>query len=138
METTKAGVFLAGACQFPKDIPEAVSQASAAAAKALALVSQKELEKAPEVAVVKQNDCIGCEYCVETCPYGAPSIKEIPIARGSDETRRVAEINPGLCEGCGACVSTCQSKAVDLDGYTDEQLFEEVVSLCQTSGNPVS
>jgi len=138
VETTKAGVFLAGCCQFPKDIPDSVAQASAAASKALSLLSQDELAKEPEVAVVDERRCIGCEYCVETCPYGAPSIKEIPVARGSSTMRRVAEVNPGLCEGCGACVALCQGGAVDLDGYTDRQMFEEVVSLCPSSGNPVS
>jgi len=139
VETTKAGLFLAGACQFPKDIPDCVAQASAAASKALALVSQEELKKAPEVAVVNEQNCIGCEYCVESCPYGAPSIKEIPIARGSKKTRRVAEVNPGLCEGCGACVAACQGSAVDLEGFTDRQMYEEVVSLCSTgNSNPAS
>ena len=138
VETTKAGVYLAGCCQFPKDIPDSVAQASAAASKALALLSQDELEKEPEIAVVDEARCIGCEYCVETCPYGAPSVKEVPVARGSDEKRRVAEVNPGLCEGCGACVATCQGCAVDLSGYTDRQMYEEVVSLCKSSGNPVS
>ena len=128
VETNTAGIFLAGACQAPKDIPEAVSQASGAAAKVLALFSAAELEREPIVARVNQANCIGCYTCEPVCAYHA--IERFAITNKAGEVlRRVARINTGLCQGCGACVATCRSHTIDLDGFTDEQLYAEIGAL---------
>ena len=128
VETSAAGVFLAGACQAPKDIPETVAQASAAAAKALGLFSRPELEREPVVARVNENTCVHCRACLVACPYGAIEDYEIRDRKGR-LIKVVAKVNEGLCQGCGTCVAVCRSKSMDLEGFTDDQVFAEVVTL---------
>ncbi|MFH1227522.1 MAG: CoB--CoM heterodisulfide reductase iron-sulfur subunit A family protein [Planctomycetota bacterium] len=128
VETSNAGIFLAGACQAPKDIPEAVAQAGGAASKVLALLSRDEMEKEPLVSKINQLVCNGCAMCIEACPYKAIELKDIKDKQGK-LVRRIAEVNPGLCAGCGVCVAVCPSKAPDLAGTTDEQIYAEIVSL---------
>ena len=102
VETNTAGIFLAGACQGPKDIPETVAQASAAASKVMALLSQEELLREPVTAVVNEANCIACYDCLKICPYGAITPKEIRD-RDGNVVREVASVNPGVCQGCGLC-----------------------------------
>jgi heterodisulfide reductase subunit A len=128
VETNTPGVFLAGACQAPKDIPDTVSQASAAASKVLGLLSSDELVREPLVAHVDETVCIGCFACESTCPYGAVEHATRKDAEAGGEVE-VARINPGVCEGCGACVPVCRPKAVDLRGFSDEQIYREINSL---------
>jgi heterodisulfide reductase subunit A len=131
VETFAAGVFLAGACQGPKDIPDTVAQASAAAAKVMGLFSKTELATEPMISEVDSAKCSGCGFCVPICPYKAISLQEIQD-RGHHGwiTREVAQINSSLCQGCGACVPACRTGALNLKGYTDEQLVAEVDALC--------
>lgn len=128
VETNSAGIFLAGACQAPKDIPEAVAQGSAAASKALGLFSSEELTREPIVAVVDEESCVGCFYCQKVCPYGAVEVKEIRNREG-ELIKTVASVNKGVCQGCGACVATCRSNSVDLEGFRDEQIYAEINAL---------
>ena len=129
VETNSAGVFVCGACQGPKDIPESVAQASAAAAKVLIMLSQPKLTREPEIASVNENLCAACGACAKTCPYQAISIETI-LDRKGNFVKRTARVNPGLCMGCGTCVAVCPSKSVDLEGFTEEQIYAEVESLC--------
>lgn len=128
VESSTGGVFLAGACQSPKDIPESVSMASAAASKALVLFGSDFLEREPTVANVNEAICAGCFYCKKVCPYNAIEIKEIPSKNGK-LVRVVAYVNEGLCQGCGTCNATCPSKSVELLGYTDAQIFAEISAI---------
>lgn len=128
VETNSAGIFLAGACQAPKDIPEAVAQASAAASKVLGLCSSEELEREPYVASVNETTCAGCEFCLNSCPYKAIERKEIRN-RAGQLIKIVAYVNQGVCQGCGTCLSICRSKSIDLAGFTDEQIYAELDSL---------
>jgi heterodisulfide reductase subunit A len=121
VETATAGVFLAGACQGPKDIPASVQQGSAAAAKVLSLFSKDRLVKAPQVAQVDPAACVGCFACSEVCYYSA-------IEEKTAGGRTVAQVIAGKCQGCGACVSSCKGNAMTLPGYTDDEIFEEVVA----------
>lgn len=133
VETFSAGVYLAGACQGPKDIPDTVAQASAAAVKVCGLFSKTELATEPMVSGVDASKCSGCGLCVPICPYNAISLKEFKERGGHGHgpfTRMVAEVNSSLCQGCGACVPACRSAALNLKGYTDEQLVSEVDALC--------
>jgi len=131
VETNTAGVFLAGACQGPKDIPDTVAQASAAAVKVAMLFSRDELETNPMVATVDEGTCSGCEWCKPTCPYGAIDIKTIEERVGKRTvSRRVATVNTGLCQGCGACTVACRSGAMNLKGFTNEQILAEVEAIC--------
>ncbi len=128
VECATAGIFLAGACQGPKDIPETVSQASAAAAKVMTLFSKDRLEREPIVARVREAGCVGCFACKKVCAYGAVEEKEIRDRQGN-LLRVVASVNPGVCAGCGTCQATCPSKCVELDGYTDEQIVAMIEAL---------
>ncbi|MCF8067077.1 MAG: CoB--CoM heterodisulfide reductase iron-sulfur subunit A family protein [Desulfobacterales bacterium] len=124
VETNTAGVYLAGACQGPKDIPASVGQGSAAAAKVLALFSKDQLESDPQTALVNAARCIGCYKCVETCPFGA--IKEIEDRFGNAK----AEVIETICQGCGLCSVTCPQSAIQLQHFTDNQILSEVKALC--------
>jgi heterodisulfide reductase subunit A len=128
VECATAGIYLAGACQGPKDIPETVSQASAAAAKVMTLFSKDKLEREPIVARVKESGCVGCFACKKVCAYGAVEEKEIRDRQGN-LIKTVAFVNPGVCAGCGTCQATCPSKSVELDGYTDEQVIAMIEAL---------
>jgi heterodisulfide reductase subunit A len=128
VECATAGIYLAGACQGPKDIPETVSQASAAAAKVMSLFSKDKLEREPIVARVKESGCVGCFACKKVCAYGAVEEKEIRDRQGN-LIKTVAFVNPGVCAGCGTCQATCPSKSVELDGYTDEQVIAMIEAL---------
>ena len=77
---------------------------------------------------MNENTCIACWYCLEVCPYKAISKKDI-LDRKGNLIKRVAEVNPSLCTGCGTCVATCFSNSIDLDGFTDEQIYSEINSL---------
>ena len=115
--TTTDGVFIAGCCQGPKDIPDTVAQASAAAARVLAMISKGEVEIEAAVATINENLCSGCKICSLICPYSAISF---------DEEKTVCRVNEALCKGCGACVSGCMSHAIDLSHFTNEQILAQV------------
>ena len=133
VETNTAGIFLSGACQSPKDIPETVSSASGAASKVAALFSQSELVREPVVAVVNRSappvfsTCVGCGLCIDICPYHAIDM-DVITDRAGNAIKTVANINPGLCQGCGTCVAFCRSKSIDLQGFTNEEMFAQVMA----------
>jgi heterodisulfide reductase subunit A len=129
VETNTAGVFIAGACQAPRDIPDSVAMASATGAKVLALFSSDELEREPAVAVVNEQTCIGCMRCELVCPYGAIEQREVCTVDGH-VCGHTAYVNPGVCQGCGTCQAVCLSKSVELETFTDEQIFSEINALC--------
>jgi len=128
VEVSTAGVFLAGACQAPKDIPESVSMASAAAAKSLVLFGADYLEREPTVAKVDPSICAGCFYCQKVCPYNAIERKEVKDRQGNI-VKIIAYVNSGLCQGCGTCNAVCPSKSVELIGFNDEQIYAQINAL---------
>jgi heterodisulfide reductase subunit A len=128
VETLTAGIYLAGAAQGPKDIPEAVCQASAAASKTMELLSQPMLHREPTTAEVNDANCVGCFECLQVCPYGAIEQAEIG-GRKHERVRYVARVNPAVCEGCGVCTVTCRGGNIDLQGCTDEQIFAQMGAL---------
>jgi heterodisulfide reductase subunit A len=134
VETNTAGIFLAGACQAPRDIPESVAMASGAAVKVAGLFSQDELTREPIIAVVNRqappvySSCVGCFLCLSACPYQAIEKEEIKN-RSGEVIKSVAKVNPGLCQGCGTCVAFCRTKSIDIQGYTHEQMYTEVMAL---------
>ncbi|MBW2228527.1 MAG: FAD-dependent oxidoreductase [Deltaproteobacteria bacterium] len=117
LETATAGVFLAGACQGPKDIPDTVSQASGAAVKALALATLGEVEIAPVVSWIDSDVCAGCQICIGLCPYTAIEYN----ARTG-----VSVVNEALCKGCGSCAGFCPSGAAQVKHFNEKQLFAEL------------
>jgi heterodisulfide reductase subunit A len=128
VETITSGIFLTGACQSPKDIPDAVATASAASVKALGLMVQDKLEREPLVAKVVRDLCSGCRACVVACPFSAIEMKEIED-RATKRKRMVAEVIQGVCTGCGNCTAVCRMSAIDLEGFTNLQIIEEINAL---------
>lgn len=133
VESPTAGVFLSGACQGPKDIPETVAQASAAAAKVIGLLSKNSLICDPCVARSDETMCNGCSNCEKVCPYGAITYtdKEFRGAGRIPLIRRVAQVNAAVCQGCGACTVACPSGAMDLNGFSNKQIMAEVDAICR-------
>ena len=133
VESPTAGVFLSGTCQGPKDIPETVAQASAAAAKVIGLLCKDSLTCNPCVAEPNEQMCNGCSNCEKVCPYGAITYADKEF-RGPNRTtliRRVAQVNPAVCQGCGACTVACMSGAMDLKGFSNKQIMAEVDAICR-------
>ena len=133
VESPTAGIFLSGACQGPKDIPETVAQASAAAAKVIGLLCKDSLVCNPCTAQPDETMCNGCSSCEKVCPYGAITYIDKPF-RGPGRTavlRRVAQVNPAVCQGCGACTVACPSGAMDLKGFSNQQIMAEVDAICR-------
>ena len=100
--------------------------ASGAAVKVAGLFSQANLVREPLIAVVNRtapplfSTCVGCFMCQTACPYQAIEREVI---------KTVAKVNPGLCQGCGTCVAFCRSKSIDIQGYSNEQVYAEVMAL---------
>jgi heterodisulfide reductase subunit A len=123
LESPTVGVFLAGVCQGPKDIPDTVAQASGAAAKVIDLLSSGEIELEPLKAVVNKDLCSGCRICESVCPYAAIEMKT-EIIDGVE--RLIAEVVEAMCQGCGLCGSACPANAITMQHYTDEQVLVQV------------
>jgi len=115
--TMTDGVYVVGCCQGPKDIPDTVSQASAAAAQVLALITKGKVELEAGTAVIDEALCSGCRTCNTLCPYTAITF---------DEEKKVSNINEALCKGCGVCVAACPSGAISGRHFTTEQLVAEL------------
>ncbi len=133
VESPTAGVYLSGTCQGPKDIPETVSQAGAAAAKVIGLLAKDKLTCNPCVAHSDESMCNGCSACEKVCPYGAITYveKEFRMPDRTTAIRRVASVNEAVCQGCGACTVTCPSGAMDLKGFSNRQIMAEVDAICK-------
>lgn len=133
VESPTAGIFLSGACQGPKDIPETVAQAGAAASKVIGLLSKDKLVGNPCVAHSDENMCTGCSLCERVCPYGAITYidKEFKMPDRTVQKRRIALVNDAVCQGCGACTVACPSGAMDLLGFSVQQIMAEVDAICK-------
>ena len=128
VESPTAGIFLAGCCQGPKDIPETVAQSSGAAAKAICLLVKDKLKNNACTANPNENMCNGCGQCEKVCPYGAISYidKDFRGPNRTTITRHVSQVNTAMCHGCGACTVACPSGAMDLLGFSNKQILAEV------------
>jgi heterodisulfide reductase subunit A len=120
VSTTSDGIFIAGGCQGPKDIPDTVAQGSAAAGKALSLISRREIEIEANTATVVEEYCSGCKTCLDICPYNAISF---------DEEKKRAVTNEALCKACGTCAATCPSSAIRPRHFADDQICAEIAGL---------
>ncbi|MBN2156071.1 MAG: CoB--CoM heterodisulfide reductase iron-sulfur subunit A family protein [Candidatus Lokiarchaeota archaeon] len=120
VETAISGVFVAGTASGPKDIPETVSNASAAAAKAITILSHKTLERPPQIAEIEQTTCGKCHTCIHVCPYGAIYY---------DSTSNKVLIREALCEGCGSCAAACPSGSIELKNSTYRSISASIKAL---------
>jgi heterodisulfide reductase subunit A len=117
VSTPTDGVFLAGTCQGPKDIPDTVSHAAGAAGQALALASRGIVTISPTISWIDPNICAGCQMCINLCPYSAITF---------DPRRGVSVINEALCKGCGSCAGHCPSGAAQVRHFNGKQVFAEI------------
>jgi heterodisulfide reductase subunit A len=117
VNTFTDGIFIAGCCQGPKDIPDSVAQAGAAAAEAMVLIDRGYIEQEPNTAFIREEDCSGCKSCIPLCPYTAISYAE---------DRKKAVINEALCKGCGTCVASCPSGSIVQNLFEDQEIFSEI------------
>ena len=113
------GIFLAGTCQAPRDIPDTVAHASAAAAEVLSLLARGRVTIEPIVSEVDKERCSGCLVCINLCPYQA-------ISLNGGKEKHLAEINQALCKGCGACAAACPAGAIIPKHFTDKQIIAEL------------
>jgi heterodisulfide reductase subunit A len=118
--TNVDGIFLAGCCQGPKDIPDTVAQGSAAAAEVMSLITKGEIEVEPTTASIDPELCAGCKLCIEICAYSAIDFIEV---------KGISAVNGALCKGCGACTAICPNKAARQNHFTQGQVLAEVESL---------
>ena len=108
------GVFVCGMAHSPKSIDESIMQANAVVSRASTLLSKEEIEAEGVVAVIDPMKCSGCTLCIDTCAYNAIT---------THEEMNIAVINSALCKGCGACTANCRGMAIDLLGFTNEQIY---------------
>ncbi|HMA86302.1 MAG TPA: 4Fe-4S binding protein, partial [Desulfosalsimonadaceae bacterium] len=120
LDTPTAGVFIAGACQGPKDIPDTVAQASGAAVKALSLATRGKVHIPSAISSIDPDLCAGCQMCIELCPYSAIEF---------DGRRKISVVNEAVCKGCGSCAAICPSGAAQIRHFKEKQLFSEIDGL---------
>jgi heterodisulfide reductase subunit A len=118
------GVFLAGCCQFPKDIPDSVSHGRAAAAAALELIDRGSVAAEAAIACVDETLCHGCGICEEICEFQAPKV----IVK---DGKRVSTVNEALCKGCGACAVACPSGAMSIKHFTRDEISTMIKALAE-------
>jgi heterodisulfide reductase subunit A len=128
VDTATDGVFLAGCAQSPKDIPDSVAQAKAAASSAAAIMFSGKVKIEPLTVEVDESLCVGCGLCVEQCPYGAPELIQ------NEEGRTRARIIEALCHGCGTCAASCPQNAITAKQFTDEQICSELTAALSQNG----
>jgi heterodisulfide reductase subunit A len=124
VDTQVDGIFLAGACQGPKDIPDAVAQGAAAAAGALRLISRGHIAIDPTIASIDEDLCSNCKMCISICPYDAIT---------EDTEKKVAVLTASKCKGCGLCPSICPSGAIHHAFYSDEAILSEIKGIIETA-----
>ncbi len=133
VEVLTDGIYLAGACQYPKDIPDTVAQAGAAASKVIGMFSKEGLLSEPMIAYINEDTCVACGLCTEVCPFTAIELVDVmDRARSTREnqvTKKIARVNESLCKGCGTCSAACRSMSARLKGFEGNQILEEINAL---------
>ncbi|MFW5805761.1 MAG: 4Fe-4S binding protein, partial [Bacteroidales bacterium] len=126
VETVIDGIFIAGACQGPKNITETMNSALSAASKANSLIYSEKISLEPTVITIDTDACTWCNKCVEICPYDAIS------KTTTDNGKEVAKVNKSVCKGCGICAPVCPENAIDIVGYTDKEIESMIDGLIKT------
>jgi heterodisulfide reductase subunit A len=128
VDTAIAGVFLAGCCQGPKDISDAIAQARAAASAAMIPLMRGQVRVEAATAFIDEEVCAGCGQCAQVCAYSALSLHPV---------RGVMSVNPVLCQGCGACATACSSGAINVNHFTFEQVMAQIEALSDVPFSPI-
>ena len=131
VESVTRGIFLAGCCQSPMDIPESVAAASAAAVKVCGILSHEELTLEARIAEVDADKCSGCLSCVQVCPFEAIQ----PEKMGS---KTVSRITASICQGCGTCAATCPASAITINGFNNAQIYNQISAPFRKRGEEVA
>lgn len=118
--TTTDGVYIVGSCQGPKDIPDSITQAKAAAVRVLATIEVGSVEMEANTTYINENICCGCQTCIKVCPYSAISF---------NAEKKISVVNEALCKGCGTCGSACPTGATHIKHFTDEQILSQIEGL---------
>jgi heterodisulfide reductase subunit A len=124
VDTLSDGIFVAGAVQGPKDIPDAVAQAKGAASAAACLMAEGEVEIEPYYSFIEDAACSKCLSCIDLCPYGAISF---------DKFSHKVAINSVLCKGCGTCTAACPCGAIVQNHFKEAQIFSMINSAIPTT-----
>ncbi len=124
------GIYLAGACRYPADIPDTVAQAAGAAGKVAGLFAKDSIKSEPMIAYIDQNSCAACGLCVSVCPFGAIEIEDVKDKRGN-VIKQAARVNEGVCKGCGTCAASCRSLSARLRGFEGSQILNEIEALAE-------
>jgi heterodisulfide reductase subunit A len=117
VDSLKEGVFACGLAHSPRNIPESIATAEAAAERALRILNRERLQAGKVVATVHHSLCSLCERCIDACPYGARSL---------DLDHENVLVNPVMCQGCGSCAAICPNSASVLEGFQEQQMFEVI------------
>lgn len=136
VETSVKGIYVCGAAQAPKDIPESITQAEAIAFRIIRDLSMERLEKDMDIAFVNEDDCDGCKVCVDVCPFDA--IQMVDVKTEGSESKSVARINEVRCDRCGSCASRCPTGAIQLARYSDELVLSQLSELLSGDRNLMS
>ena len=135
VEVLTDGIYLAGACQYPKDIPDTVAQAGGAASKVIGLFSKEAILSEPMIANINEDTCAGCGLCAGVCPFSAIELVEVVDPHRSTREKQVmktvARVNEGICKGCGTCAAACRSLSAHLRGFEGEQLLAQIDALAE-------
>lgn len=133
VEVLTDGIYLAGACQYPKDIPDTVAQASGAASKAIGLFSKEAIKSEPMIAYINEDTCVGCGLCTQVCPFTAIELVEVVdkerSSRQNQVMKTVARVNESICKGCGTCSAACRSLSARLRGFEGAGILAEIDAL---------
>jgi heterodisulfide reductase subunit A-like polyferredoxin len=121
MDMAREGIFICGMAHYPKFIEECITNAQAAAGRALTILATPHIYIGGVISVVDQSKCVGCLTCVRTCPFEIPKVRYEDIGVG--KLKGAATIDPALCTGCGTCSAECPAKAIQLVAYRDEQIL---------------
>jgi heterodisulfide reductase subunit A len=123
VDASTEGIFLAGLCHYPKPLQESVAEALATAARASTMLSKDFLELEATISRPIDENCDGCAFCIDACPFKAITLLEYMKDGG---VKKTVEVNEVLCKGCGSCMATCPKQGIYVAGFTPEQLGAQV------------
>jgi heterodisulfide reductase subunit A len=129
VDTAVDGIFVAGCCQGPKDIPDSVAQAKAASSASLIYLGTGKAKLEAIISEVSEELCTGCRTCEALCPYDALEY---------DAEKKIMRVNETICKGCGCCAGACPSGAASMRHFRDRQIYAQIAALTEAVAPPSS